>query len=212
MKDDLISVVLFTASALVLVPVQAEWLFDSTALYSCSWSYAAILLLINSNSELSCRKGYRFSKYSFVPPRRLISVLLLFLCPQHMNSTCNSVKIGSLYMVVWKLQIYSGFPHTNLFRQAQSCLCGTGPIDLVLKKYIRRYLSVVQPFSSKIPWIQDWRRCSCRQVLSRDLTMCFGNSHTSLLRRRQWRCWSDTWAFTKMHLFLVSIGPSPPQW
>lgn len=55
-KNDTISLVLCTASAPVLVPVQAERLFGSTAVYSCSWSYTAILPLANPKFRTEFQK------------------------------------------------------------------------------------------------------------------------------------------------------------
>lgn len=136
----MISLVLFTASALILVPVQAECLFDSTAVYSCLWSYTVILLLSNSKFRTVFQKGWKFSKYSLASLRKLISMILPVLCPPHVNNSCNNVKIGNLCMVVRKLQIHSGFLHTNLYSQAQSCLHGKGPKDFMLKNKVCIYI------------------------------------------------------------------------
>ena len=45
-------------------------------------------------------------------------------------------------MVVRKLQIHSGFLHTDLCRQAQSCLHGTGPEDFVLKNKVYKKVPI----------------------------------------------------------------------
>lgn len=55
-------------------------------------------------------------------------------------------------MVVQNLQIHSGFLHTNLCRQAQSCLHGTGPKGFVLKiKIYKEVPTTGSTLISKIP-------------------------------------------------------------
>lgn len=102
------------------MPAQAECISMALLFICAGEGHITVLSLTNTDFRAEFQKGWKVSKHSFVPLRRLFSVVLVVLCPQHVNSSCNNVKMGSLYVAIWKLQIHSGFLHTEVHRQPHS--------------------------------------------------------------------------------------------
>lgn len=88
----MISLALFTASALAFVSVKAECTLMALLFIGAGGVTSQFCHSQMQISELNSRKkGWKLSEHSFVPLRRLFSIILLVLCPQHVNSSCNNV-------------------------------------------------------------------------------------------------------------------------